>query len=111
MITAYEKQAIVNRQVQMLVRQELDRQRTEREAATARRLAEQERKIRELEERLKAKSTRVDSLCAQLIDAMPETHPDPPPGSRLGDALWGLLGLILIGFDELCDRITERCSA
>ena len=48
MITTYKGQAIVNRQVQLLVRQELDRQRTEREAATARRLAEQERKIREL---------------------------------------------------------------
>ena len=45
MITSYDRQAIVNRQVQMLVRQELDRQRTEREAATARLLAEQERKI------------------------------------------------------------------
>lgn len=111
MITTYKGQAIMNRQVQLLVRQELDRQRTEREAATARRLAEQERKIRELEERLKAKSARVDSLCSQMIAAMPDTHPDPAPGSRLGDLLWGLLGLVLIGFDELCDRIAARCSA
>ena len=46
-----------------------------------------------------------------MIAAMPDTHPEPAPGSRLGDLLWGLLGLVLIGFDELCDRITERCSA
>lgn len=108
MITAYPKQAIVNRQIQTLVQQEIDRQRTEREIATAKRLAEQERKIRELEDRLHSKTQRVNVLSAQLVDAIPYTHPDPEPGSLLGDLFWGVLGLTILGWGRLWDWLTAR---
>lgn len=105
LITAYDRQSIMNRQIQALVRQELERQQAEREAATAKRLAEQDRKIRELEERLKSKARRVDSLCAQLMDTLPE--PEPVPRRRLSDLLWGLWGLALLAFDKYNARAVE----
>lgn len=108
LVTTHETQAIVNAQIQALVRQEIERQTAEREAATAARLAEQERKIRELEERLKAKSRRVNALCAQIMETLPEYYPEPDRGSRLGDMLWGLWGLILLGFDKLNARVVPR---
>lgn len=105
LITSYDRQAIVNRQVQMLVRQELERQQAERDAATAKRLAEQDRKIRELEERLRSKTQRVDSLCGQLMATLPE--PAPKPRRKLSDLLWGLWGLALLTFDKYNARAVE----
>lgn len=105
LITAYDRQSIMNRQIQALVRQELERQQAEREAATAKRLAEQDRKIRELEERLKSKARRVDSLCGQLMETLPE--PEPLPRRGLSDLLWGLWGLALLAFDKYNARAVE----
>ena len=108
MITSYNGQAIANSEVQLLVRQEIERQSAEREKAMRERLAEQDRKIRELEERLRTKSARVDALCARQLAALPDTYPEPKRGSRIGDALWGLWGLILLTFDKYNAKAVAR---
>lgn len=108
MITAYDTQAIGNSAIQQLVRQEIERQNAQRDAETAAKLAEQEKRIAELEERLKSKSARVDALCAQLLESLPYAYPDPEPGSRLGDVLWGLIGLALLTFDHWNAKAVRR---
>ena len=109
MITSYESQTIANGAIQALVNQEIARQNAAREAETARKLEAMERYVRELEERLSAKSKRVDDLCAQLMETLPETYPDPEPGSRLGTtrAQWdGCMTDELIG---LLDGLHFHC--
>lgn len=108
MITSYDTQTIGNSAIQQLVRQEIERQNAQRDAETAAKLAEQEKRIAELEERLKSKSARVDALCGQMLDALPAYYPDPEPGSRLGDALWGLIGLALLAFDRWNAKAVRR---
>lgn len=108
MITSYDTQTIANGAIQALVRQEMARQNAEREAETNRKLQAMEAYIRELEERLTAKTRRVDNLCAQLLETLPDTYPDPEPGSRLGNAVWGLIGLGLIVYDRLNERAVRR---
>lgn len=106
MITSYDTQTIANGAIQALVRQEMARQNAEREAETNRKLQAMEAYIRELEERLTAKTRRVDDLCAQLMETLPEACPEP--GSRLGNAVWGLIGLGLIVYDRLNERAVRR---
>lgn len=108
MITSYDTQAIGNGAIQQLVRQEIERQNAARDAETAVRLEAQERRIAELEERLRSKSARVDALCAQLLETLPYAYPDPEPGSRLGDAFWGLVGLTLLLFDRWNAKAVRR---
>jgi len=108
MITSYDTQTIANGAIQALVRQEMARQNAEREAETNRKLRAMEAYIRELEERLTVKTRRVDALCAQLLETLPDAYPDPEPGSRLGNAVWGLIGLGLIVYDRLNERAVRR---
>lgn len=108
MITSYDTQTIANGAIQALVRQEVDRQTAAREAETDAKLRAMAAYIRELEERLTAKTRRVDDLCAQLMETLPDTYPAPEPGSRLGNALWGLVGLGLIVYDRLNERAVRR---
>ena len=108
MITTYDTQSIGNEAIQALVRQEFERQAARRDAETAAKLEEMETYVRELEARLTAKTQRVNDLCAQLLATLPDTYPEPEPGSRLGDALWGLLGLGLLVFDRLNARAVRR---
>lgn len=107
-IAAYGTQSIANADIQRLVRQEMARQNAVRDAEAAAREAALEKRVAELEERLMMKSRRVDELCAQLITALPDAYPDPDPGTRLGNALWGLVGLALLAFDRLNARAVAR---
>ena len=43
-----------------------------------------------------------------FLETLPETYPDPEPGSRLGNAVWGLIGLGLIVYDRLNERAVRR---
>ena len=108
MITSYDTQTIANGAIQALVRQEVDRQTAQREAETDAKLRTMAAYIRELEERLTVKTRRVDDLCAQLMETLPDAYPAPEPGSRLGNALWGLVGLGLIVYDRLNERAVRR---
>lgn len=107
MITAYPTQRIGNAAVQALVRQELERQRAaelENESRRSRRLR---RQVDALQRQADLRRDRDARRTRERIGELAAAYPPPKPGSALGNALWGALGLVVLALGALGDLARE----
>ena len=95
MIKAYDTQSVSNAMINALVAQELQRQKTMREA-------ELENKVRDLEMELELRKQRDASIYSRLLESS-EYHAEE--GGAVSSILWAIIGYLVLAFGWLGDVI------
>lgn len=98
MIKSYDGQIVHNAMVDAIVQQEMQRQRSEREAALE---AENAR----LREELALRRMHDGRIYTRFIEDARRDYPEPERGTRLGDIGWALAGYVVLAFGALFDAL------
>ena len=98
MIKSYEGQTVRSAMIDAIVAQEMQRQRSEREAALE---AENAR----LREELALRRMHDGRIYTRFIEDARRDYPEPERGTLAGKIAWALLGWIVLGFTSLFEGL------